>query len=58
MHYKDVVCNCLGVTVEDIKEAIDDGATTLEEVQKATKAGTGCGSCRNNLKELIEDLQK
>lgn len=58
MHYKDVVCHCYGVTVEDVKKAIDNGATTLNEVQEVTKASTGCGTCKSMLKELIDDLLK
>ncbi|MGL5346638.1 MAG: (2Fe-2S)-binding protein [Peptostreptococcaceae bacterium] len=58
MHYKDIICNCLGITVEDIKNAIDNGNTTFEEVRKATRANTGCGMCRDRLKEVIDDLQK
>ena len=58
MHYKDVICNCLGITVEDIKNSIDNGNTTFEEVKKATRANTGCGMCTDRLKEVIDDLQK
>ena len=29
------------------------GITTLEELMAATRAGTGCGSCRPYLKELL-----
>ena len=36
MNLDKVVCNCLGVTNRIIKEAVDAGASTLEEVQNAT----------------------
>lgn len=39
-----------------IKEAIDSGATTLEEVQEITNAGTVCGSCIDYLQHLIDEL--
>jgi len=58
MHYNDIICNCFEVTVQDIKDAIDNGATLFKEVQEVTKAGTGCGMCVDNVKELIDDLLK
>ncbi len=34
MELDEVVCSCLGVTNGMIKEAVDSGANTLEEVQE------------------------
>ena len=39
-----------------IKNAVDNGATTLEEVQKITGAGTVCGSCVANVQRLVEQF--
>lgn len=47
------VCNCHHVTQSTIVEAIADGCTTLPQLSAATKAGTGCGSCRGDLARLI-----
>ena len=33
MDNNDVICTCLDLTIGDIKKAIEDGATTFEEVQ-------------------------
>ena len=49
-----VVCNCLNVTNGMIKDAVDNGANTLEEVQKITGAGTACGACVDNVQHLVE----
>ena len=38
------VCLCKGISRQTIKKAINDGADTLEKVQKAT--GAGSGSCK------------
>lgn len=38
------VCLCKGIPRSTIKEAIRNGANTLEKVQKAT--GVGNGSCK------------
>ena len=44
MNLDKIICNCQGVTCGRIKEAVDAGASTLEEVQGATGAGTVCGA--------------
>ncbi|HJZ55666.1 MAG TPA: FAD-dependent oxidoreductase [Gemmataceae bacterium] len=47
------VCNCHHVTESAIVGAIRDGCTTLPQLSAATRAGTGCGSCRGALARLI-----
>ena len=56
MNLDKVVCNCLNVTNGMIKDAIDNGANTLEEVQSVTGAGTVCGSCLENVQRLVEQF--
>ena len=56
MNLDKVVCNCRNVTIGMIKNAVDNGANTLEEVQKITKAGTACGSCVDNVRQLVEQF--
>ena len=51
----NIVCNCRKVTEEEIVKAIKNGATTVEAVGEATKAGTGCGSCKSKIQELIDE---
>ncbi|MBI4025987.1 MAG: NAD(P)/FAD-dependent oxidoreductase [Verrucomicrobia bacterium] len=49
------VCNCNGVTKGQIKEAIMIGkCRSVSKVAACTKAGSGCGSCRNLIVQLIE----
>lgn len=54
MNLEKIVCECYGVTYGAIKEAIDNGASTLEEVQEATEAGTACGACIDDIQRLID----
>ena len=54
MDLDKIICNCQGVTCGRIKEAVDAGASTLEEVQGATGAGTVCGACLNEVASLVE----
>lgn len=50
----EIVCTCLGVTGKMIKDAVDAGAGTVEEVQDATGAGTVCGSCLDEVSRLVD----
>jgi nitrite reductase (NADH) large subunit len=48
-----VVCNCHKVTERQICEAIAQGAASVDAICGATKAGTGCGSCRSELLQIL-----
>lgn len=56
MDMDKIVCNCYSVTNGMIKEAVENGATTLEEVQDATNAGTVCGACIDDIQHLVEQF--
>lgn len=58
MDLEKVVCYCQNVTNGMIKEAVEAGASTLEEVQEATGAGTVCGACVDNIQHLIDEFVK
>jgi nitrite reductase [NAD(P)H] large subunit len=48
------VCNCNGVCKDTLVAAVeDDGLKTAREVMAMTRAGTGCGSCRTLVKEIV-----
>lgn len=50
-------CTCKAISRAKIKEAIKNGASTLEEVQKATGAGSGsCNGrgCSPRINELLK----
>ncbi|MDF2615245.1 MAG: hypothetical protein K0S71_3031 [Clostridia bacterium] len=54
------VCICKAISRKTIKEAIKNGAATVEEVQKATGAGSGgCGGkrCTPKIEELLQNMQ-
>lgn len=56
MNMDKIVCNCMSVTNGMIKDAVDAGASTLEEVQEATGAGTVCGACEEDVRRLVEQF--
>ena len=48
------ICNCNGVCKAELVAAVrDDGCATAREVMTLTRAGTGCGSCKGTVKELV-----
>jgi bacterioferritin-associated ferredoxin len=47
-----LVCHCLGVSDREIREAVLDGANTVDQVEERCGAGGGCGGCR----ELVSDV--
>jgi assimilatory nitrate reductase catalytic subunit len=51
-----VICACFGVGLNVIRAAIADGvAANVEEIGKALRAGTNCGSCLPELKRIVSD---
>ena len=52
-----IVCKCLDVTDHEIEDAVLEGKQTWEEVQKKTKCGTACGTCKPRIEGLIEQYK-
>jgi len=48
-----LVCTCHKVTEAGVEEAVAAGCATVEAVCAATRAGTGCGSCKNELGRIV-----
>ncbi|MBF6058710.1 nitrate reductase [Thiomicrorhabdus heinhorstiae] len=49
------ICSCFGVGLNTILEAIEtQSLTSVEEIGKALKAGTNCGSCLPELTEILQ----
>ncbi len=48
-----VVCTCHKVTATAIREAMVAGAESVAAIGDATRAGTGCGSCKGELAQLL-----
>lgn len=47
------VCDCNGISAGAIRRSIHKGHDTLLKVMTNTKAGTGCGNCKNKIKALL-----
>jgi nitrite reductase (NADH) large subunit len=48
------ICNCNGVTKGAIAACVASGKRTLREVMGETRAGSGCGSCKGQVLEIVE----
>lgn len=55
---KSLVCRCFGVYEEDIHELVGTGATikSLRDLGDHLQAGIGCGTCHQDLKEILDPL--
>jgi NAD(P)H-dependent nitrite reductase large subunit len=49
-----LICNCNGVTKAQIVESVLGGARSLRAVCEATRAATGCGSCKPEVQATLE----
>ena len=48
-----LICTCFKVSEDSIIAAIEDGASSAEELGRQLKCGTNCGSCVPELNQLI-----
>jgi NifU-like protein len=52
-----LVCSCFGVSEDAIAEIIrKEGIKEVGEVGRRLRAGTGCGSCRLVIREILEQV--
>jgi NifU-like protein involved in Fe-S cluster formation/bacterioferritin-associated ferredoxin len=52
-----IICECKGVTDQQIEELVKDGVVgTLEQLQDETGLGTVCGKCKSKATELMEEF--
>jgi bacterioferritin-associated ferredoxin len=49
------VCLCRGITDQDIKNAIADGAQSYRDVRDLLDLGTCCGRCAPEARSIISD---
>ena len=49
-----LVCHCHAISERTIRQCVDNGARSEDDVGEACGAGTGCGGCRPVVDRLIE----
>ncbi|HTM23256.1 MAG TPA: (2Fe-2S)-binding protein [Kofleriaceae bacterium] len=50
-----IICSCKRVSHRVVESVIDQGASTVEQVGAACGAGTGCGACREQVHDMLDD---
>lgn len=54
----EIICECFGVTDREIERAVrENHLATVEEVTHYTKAGGGCESCHDAIREIIAKVR-
>ena len=55
MDRKEIICNCMDITRGEIIDAIkNNNLKTVDEVGDATEAGTVCGSCQDDIEDILK----
>lgn len=52
--YDEVICSCFNITREKIIDLVNQGCT-IEDIQRETRATLGCGTCRFDVEEILEN---
>ena len=50
-----VICSCRAVTDRAVLDAIEAGATTIDELARTCAAGGRCGGCWPELQRLLAE---
>ena len=56
MEDKTIVCRCSDVTIEEIRQAIDDGYTTFDELKRVLRTGMGPCQGRTCMPIILREL--
>ena len=54
----DELCHCRMVQTQKVLSVIKQDAFSVTEIGRVTMAGTGCGSCKKDIEELVNYLVK
>lgn len=57
MSDEDLVCFCMSVTRGEIKEAIRNGSSTVDDLKSTLFCCTGCGTCEGRVTKLLEETK-
>lgn len=53
-----ILCSCMGVTREEIQEGIKRGMRTVEALQEGLRVGVTCGTCLQEVRDLVKATVK
>ena len=49
-----IVCSCFNVGVNQLASAVVAGCSSVEAIGAALRAGTNCGSCRSEIRSIVD----
>jgi len=52
-----IVCSCFSVGINEIACAVREGCWSVEKIGETLNAGTNCGSCRPEIRRIIDATQ-
>ncbi|MBT9372873.1 nitrate reductase [Rhizobium sp. CSW-27] len=52
-----ILCSCLGIGVNEIAIAAESGCLSVQAIGARTGAGTNCGSCRPEIRKILQSMQ-
>ena len=52
------ICICRAINERKIKETLDAGASSWQEISNILGAGQDCGKCCSSLAEIVEKKKK
>jgi len=55
LQQKKTFCQCLNIELNQIKQAIEHGDLTVEDIRTQTGAGNGCGSCIGDISLMLQE---
>lgn len=50
-----IVCSCAGLSDRVIRQAVVEGARSMDDLAMACGAGAGCGTCHVSLHEFLAE---
>ncbi len=53
-----IVCVCNNVSDRKIRQAVDQGMTTLADLRKNLDVGTCCGKCHSCAKQVLRECRE
>lgn len=52
-----IICVCMEVTEQEIRNAIAQGHDSFELLSKQLLVGTGCSSCVDEIKAILKEIK-
>lgn len=53
-----IICRCEDVTLEEVEKVIDEGYTTLEEIKRILRCGTGACQGRTCIRLILSIISR